>query len=171
MQDEYRVKGKVIKDVLSNLIDSKQLGHQKNAEHIVNYLMNLQEADVEMLLSISTMKNTFPILEVSSIVMFIPTKYSGLYDFDILKDKGLMNSDGYMYGTILSDGDWRSEFNPYYKSMKLNAFTWDKSKVVTVEDTISTLDIIEIDPSDLPDFSNIEIPEFFEEEEVTEVKK
>ena len=74
-------------------------------------------------------------------------------------DKGLMDNQGYIYGTVIADGSWNNndEFNPYYNTMKVNFFVWEDNDVRSKEDSIKTFDLTIIDPSELPEFNTQQI--------------
>jgi len=54
----------------------------------------------------------------------IDNKYDlkDLFEEDIMKDKNLMNKDGYIKGLITDDTSYQEGFNPYATEYKVNAY-------------------------------------------------
>ena len=155
----YVIAETAVKDLLSNLINKDKLGDKRNLKHVLDLLATLPEHSISALLSIILIKEEHVPIKLGDTVKHQPSPYSSIYDKDIMIDKGLMDNQGYIYGTVIADGSWNNndEFNPYYNTMKVNFFVWEDNDVRNKEDTIKTFDLTIIDPSELPEFNTQQI--------------
>jgi hypothetical protein len=164
MADTYTIGKNAVRDHLSSLIKVERLGCKKNIESILDILFVLPEEVITSLVSISLIKTEHTLIKINDTVKFKPNMYSVPYDKDIMIDKGLMTEDGYVYGIVLDDTGWSSEFNPYSENMKVNIFIWKNDKVDKFEVTSTSCNLIIIDESKLPKFNTKEQLEFFNAE-------
>jgi len=77
--------------------------------------------------------------------------------YDIMKDMGLIKYDSdytYLYGIVIKDDGYQSEFNPYYPQMLVDVYIYNtdvKNTLKTERETCKTLNLIPLDMSELPD--------------------
>ena len=154
--DNYKIAKTAVRDLLSTLVNTKEIGNINNKKHLIDLLLTLPEDSINALLSISILKDEYIPIIINDMVKFKTPSYSSVYDHDIMIDKGMMTHDGKIFGTVIGDGSWsdNGDFNPYYGTMKVNVFIWKNGKVDIYEDNVSTFELEIIDPYDLPDFNH-----------------
>ena len=170
MNKAYTIQEESIRDLLTSVINPKYVGNTDNIEHIGDMLTSLSEDNVSVLITlILARKEKMPFC-IGDTIKFKPNTYSSIYDKDIMKDKGLMSEDGYVYGIIKADGSWNNEaFNPYYPTMNVEMYIWKDNKVTMYDDSLKTVSLIKINPTDLPDFNSKEYLDFFNKEVKEEI--
>jgi len=87
-----------------------------------------------------------------------PEKYhSGKhFNFDDLIDLGLLSDDHMVYGQIIKDDGWSSEYDPFYGRVKVNMLYYNNEKsLLNVETTINTASLIKINKKDILYFKNL----------------
>jgi hypothetical protein len=164
-QDNYRIAKLAIRDLLSTLVNTKEIGNIDNKQFLIDLLLTLPEDSINALLTISILKEKYVPLVNGDTVMFKPHYASSTYDRDIMIDKGMMTPDGRVFGTVTGDGSWSSsgDFNPYYGTMKVDVFIWKDSKIDLYEENVSTFELEIIDPYDLPQFNHKSQLDFLDE--------
>ena len=72
----------------------------------------------------------------------VPEKYdvNSKFTYDQLKDLGLLSEDNMVYGKVLDDDGWSSDYDPFYGRVKVEMFyhTNDGKKLETYSTTINT---------------------------------
>lgn len=88
----------------------------------------------------------------------IPPKYhkDDKFNYDTLKDLGLVTKDYEVYGRIINDESWGSDYDPFYGRVKTILFYHDKDgKMVNHEESINTSSLNIINKSDILYFKNL----------------
>jgi hypothetical protein len=108
----------------------------------------LTDSQLEFLIHIM-FKPDYELLNINDYVKFKPGKYEFEdWDRDIMIDKGIMSSDGYMYGIIMGDTGYGTDFNPTHYKLKVTVLLCHNS-VIVQDHEVKTLDCIKIDPEDV----------------------
>lgn len=81
----------------------------------------------------------------------LTTSDEKVYSYSDCIDSGFAE-DGYMFGQVLEDGSWRSEYNPFEGTVKLKILLPQDADASDFEITLSTTDVIKIDKYDIPYF-------------------
>ena len=113
------VKNKMIDRLLDPVFnkDIKNINTLKSAiKHMVS------ESDMDMLMYILC-DEEYQQLNQGDLVTWKPEKWEikDAFEMDRMIDAGLM-VDGYLFGKIINSCDYKSEFNPFYYEMKVQAF-------------------------------------------------
>lgn len=163
---KYTLTEDVVRDHLSNLINSDKLGNEKNMKHVLDIILLLPEHSINILMKCSILKDSYQLLKIGDFVTYQPSAYTAAFgDRDILMDKGLMTKDGYVFGTIEMDGSWNSadEFDPYHAYMKINFFVWGTNDISHYEEKVTTYDLKLVDK--FPEFNTPTHQDFLEIED------
>lgn len=125
--------------------------------HFVKYLINNHSEDVEFMMNMLTEDN----IQLFNRNDYFKTEINKkdldeLYNFDRLKDLGLLSEDNMLYGQVITVDTWRDIDINYAISLKVKIFchTNDGKEISFWEDTVNTLDIIKVKRSDIPYFKN-----------------
>jgi|TARA_R110001592_G_scaffold54388_1_gene166368 hypothetical protein len=133
-----------IKHMLSSVFDDDY-----KDSVLVDALLNmLSDSSIDMLIHIM-FKPDYELLSIGDYVKFKPSKYDFNADVDTMIDLGIMK-DGYMYGEVLKDTSYGSDFNPTYYKMLLNTITLnDDGTVIRQDHEVNTIQITKIDKKDI----------------------
>jgi hypothetical protein len=113
-----KVTYKLVKDSIENGVISPFI-----IKMMISYLTDEQRGAV-----IDEIINELPSIEYkkADLIWFDPkdNKYDlkDLFEEDIMKDKKLMNKQGYIKGTIIDDTNYQDGVNPYATEYKVNAW-------------------------------------------------
>jgi hypothetical protein len=113
-----KVTYKLVKDSIENGVISPFI-----MKMMISYLTDEQRGAV-----IDEIINELPSIEYkkADLIWFDPkdNKYDlkDLFEEDIMKDKKLMNKQGYIKGTIIDDTNYQDGVNPYATEYKVNAW-------------------------------------------------
>lgn len=125
--------------------------------HFVKYLINNHSEDVEFMINMLTEDN----IQLFNRNDYFKTQINKkdldeLYNYDKLKDLGLLSEDDMLYGQVKNVDTWRDIDINYAINLKVIIFchTNDGKEISFWEDTVNTLDIIKVKRSDIPYFKN-----------------
>jgi hypothetical protein len=162
-EKNYSISTKAVSDHLRALFNKDRLCNHENGEHILNVMLTLPEHSINTILMLTMLNEVFIPFKKGDYVIYKPSEYSSQFgDRDILMDKGLMTPEGYIYGTIMSDGSWSTTdpFNPYSAIMKVDFHMWKDGKLSWCENNTQTDELILI--KEFPDFNSEELLDFLE---------
>tara|TARA_R100001463_G_C3544514_1_gene222597 strand:- start:4239 stop:4745 length:507 start_codon:yes stop_codon:yes gene_type:complete len=149
-------------EVVRSIIEPLFVKSVTDRKFIIDGLIGmLDDNSLEMFLSL-TQKKSYKELNVGDYIKIkhtnVSKKFTDTYLLDKLEDNGLMK-DGYLYGKILNDSSWHSNFNPYYPTMNIEMYVYDSSGKVAVADheNVNTLCIEHCSKLEIPYFSLQEI--------------
>jgi hypothetical protein len=144
-------------DVVRSIIDPLFVKSVTDRKFIIDALISmLDDSNLQMFLSLLQKKDYKP-LERFDYVKFkydkASKKFTDEYYLESLEDKGCVR-DGYLFGRVLSDSSWHTNFNPYYHSMKVEVYAYDEDKGIRgiEEEAIDTLCLEKCDKLDMPFF-------------------
>ena len=149
---DKRVKQKIISKIFDPLFNRDI----KNIDTIINATKHMiSDADMDMLIYIICTPDYQPLV-LEDIVKWKPESYEikDTIELDRMKDAGMMDKDGFIYGKIIDSSNYGDSFNPYYYEMKVNAFLLDKKGDVSFQEmSARTLRLhkLRIHSEDLPD--------------------
>jgi hypothetical protein len=159
----YMITEEAVIDILKQLFNGTSLGNKKNRKYLTEALMTLPEHNITTMVSLALMTKEYVPMKLGDVVKHHPPSYSSTYDRDVMIDKGLMDHDGYIFGTITGDGAWNKDepFNPYSPTITVEMFIWKDGEIITHEDKIAASQLDVISKSELPDFNNPNNLDFF----------
>jgi hypothetical protein len=78
------------------------------------------------------------------------------FNYDDLIDLGLLSDDHMVYGQIIRDDGWSSEYDPFYGRVKVNMLYYNNNKKLLKKETsINTAGLIKINQKDILYFKNL----------------
>tara|TARA_R110000823_G_scaffold11298_9_gene38558 strand:+ start:845 stop:1378 length:534 start_codon:yes stop_codon:yes gene_type:complete len=163
----YQVDKETVKGILNDLINIDGISHYKNKKYLVDLLLTLSEDSISALINLSLMKDKYVPIKLNDSVKYKHPNYSihNKEEREIMIDKGLMDADGYIFGSVIGDGAWSSiaEFNPYFNFMKVNFYIWSNDKMEIKEEIVTRASLEIIKESDIPDYHGKDQLDFFKE--------
>ena len=154
MKENRRVKIPIetVKSILSPMF----VKSIRDKSFVIDAFMSMiTDSDIELLLELMN-RDSHKVLSQRDYVKFKPSKaiIDG-FDIDLLEDSGLYK-DGYMFGRLINDSSWSSDFNPYYPSMKIGIFNHGKN----IENAMNDSDPFQVDTMKIEPISKESIPYF-----------
>tara|TARA_R110000824_G_C15088852_1_gene665134 strand:+ start:382 stop:912 length:531 start_codon:yes stop_codon:yes gene_type:complete len=163
MKENRRVKIPIetVKSILSPMF----VKSIRDKSFVIDAFMSMiTDNDIELLLELIN-RDSFKVLSQRDYVKFKPSNsIIDRFDIDLLEDAGLYK-DGYMFGRLIDDSSWSSDFNPYYPSMKIGIFNHGKN----IEDAMNDSDPFQINTMNIEPISKDSIPYFKLRDNVKEV--
>ena len=148
---------KIVKyKMISKIFDPLFNKDIKNIDNVINAVKHMiSDSDMDMLMYMICTPN-YVTLEQKDLVKWKPQSYEikNIFELDRMKDAGLMDKQGFIYGKVINSADYDDNFNPFYYQMKVNAFILDKDNNMTpYEMDVQTLRLnkLRIHSDDLPD--------------------
>lgn len=147
------ISNKTLKKLLISALEDKS----KNKEHFINAFFS---RDSDML----SLPYILDLMHTKNPVLFKPKDYFKLnveswhfeskFNYDVLKDLGLLSNDNMIYGQVIDSDDWGSGFNPYYFKMKVDLFYHDENKkMIFYPESIETEKLIKVEKKDISYFN------------------
>ena len=142
--------------LVKQMIDPLFIKSVRDKQFVIDaFISMLPDYNLEMFLELVS-KNKYTPLKKGSHVMFKPDGYwFDDYDQDTMIDVGLSTNDNYVYGIVLDDDSYTSNFNPYAHKMKVKIYAWYDNELTYRKESISTMDLTVIKESDIPYFKII----------------
>ncbi len=144
---------KTLRKLLISALEDKS----KSKEHFINAFFT-RDADILCLPYIlDLMHSKDPVLFQAKDYFKLNVEswhFESKFNYDVLKDLGLMSHDNMIYGQIIDSDDWGSCFNSYYFKMKVDLFYHDENKkIMLYPESIETEKLIKVEKKDIPYFN------------------
>jgi hypothetical protein len=138
--------------LVKQLVDPIFVKSIRDKTFISDALMNmLGDSNLEFFLDLISREDYTPVTQGCHVKFKLPKYKLDEYNKDILIDMGLYDN-GYVYGEVLEDDSYSSDFDPYHYKMKVNVLmhtldhTVDTGILIRgVPESIDTKDLIVID--------------------------
>lgn len=147
---------KIVKHkMISKIFDPLFNRDIKNIDNIINAVKHMiSDADMDMLVYMICTPDYEPLV-LGDIVKWKPESYEikDTIELDRMKDAGLMDKDGFIYGEVADSSNYGDSFNPYYYEMKVNAFLLNKNNDISIQEmNVRTLRLhkLRVHGNDLP---------------------
>ena len=127
-KESYNLSAKVIEHVIDPIF-TKGLTNRDAIKSMMVHIFS--SAQMEVLINLLLQKTKYKPLHKNCYVAVTPKNYwpGDIYEKDILRDAGLLDDDGRVYGQVISDTSWDTDnFNPYYHQFKVNLFILKENK-------------------------------------------
>jgi hypothetical protein len=148
---------KIVKNKMtSKIFDPLFNKETKNIDIIIDAIKHMiSDSDMDMLMYMICTPDYVP-LQLEDIVKWKPESYEikDTIELDRMKDAGLMDKDGFIYGRIINSSNYGDSFNPFYYEMKIDAFLLNKKGEISFQEmSARTLRLhkLRIHSEDLPD--------------------
>ena len=77
------------------------------------------------------------------------------FNFDDLTDMGLLSDEHMVYGQIIKDDGWSSEYDPFYGRVKVKMFYCNEEGMFEHETALNTSSLVKINKKDILYFKNL----------------
>ena len=117
-----------------------------NSEYLVDFLFkSLTNDQLSQFIEVLHLDGAPKLPKIGDIIKYKLYKHDSFkYDEDILRDHNMF-SDGYLFGVIIGDDGYGSDFNPWHYKMEANIIINNKDNLILYKHAIRTEELIYID--------------------------
>tara|TARA_R110001592_G_scaffold85153_8_gene251520 strand:- start:6723 stop:7208 length:486 start_codon:yes stop_codon:yes gene_type:complete len=150
----------ISEDVLNKLIiNIFNITSDNNGNHIKNILLNsLPDHSKETILHLACVGSDYTTVYPGDYVKVKPPSYHAgtEFEWDVMADMKLDAGNGFVFGKVIGDGSYRSDYNPFYASIKVELMYHDADRSLkNVEHGFTPTDLIKVKEDDIEYFDII----------------
>lgn len=153
----YRISKKTVTNIFTELLEKKCVNKDLAIDAIV-YLIN--DSSMEYLLDLLSRKDKAQLIQPKDYIKLeiLTHHIDKKFNYDILSEMGLLCTEtNSVYGRVIGDSSWGSDYNPYYGSLKVALlYHDDEGKMTMFEETINTVSVTRIKKENIPYFKSLE---------------
>lgn len=153
----YRISKKTVTNIFTDLLEKKCVNKDLAIDGIVHMI---NDSAMEYILDLLSRKDKVKLIQPKDYVKLEIITYhiDKKFNYDVLSEMGLLCTEtNSVYGRVVGDSSWGSDYNPYYGSLKIAMFYHDDDgKLKEYEETINTVSVTRIKKEDIPYFKSLE---------------
>ena len=158
---KVEIRKPAVSGVIQDLISEFAAKNPKNLPLIAELLVEgLTESNLEALLNLMMMRDAYKKLSIDDYCVVTPPSYhqGEKFEFDILKDMGLLAKDNKVYCKIIGDTSWSNNlFNPFHSLIKVDLLYHDKNKkLIKCDHSFNPFDLKKVSKKSIAYFKNLE---------------
>ena len=153
---DYSFSKKTVSSLLKNMLNSKL--HNKDIVTEIIF-QSINSSSMEMLVYVMNLDEKYKAFYPRDTFKTMLSSYEmNTIKKDVLKDRGLLDSEGNVYGEVIKDGGWSStaDYNPYLGRVEVNIFTInDSGSLELLKKTVNTMSLEHVNKLDIPYFKQL----------------
>jgi len=126
-----------------------------NLDIVSGHLVTKCTDSIDFILRVSKLKEKFvPLQPGDYCVLPYPEYIEDKFDLDTLKELGLHPKSGYLYGKVINDDSWSSDYNMYSAKLKVNVLIHNEEKKLNyAEHVLDHLSLVKVDKESIKYFN------------------
>ena len=160
MAKTYHIEPEIILELFKEGIRDNTFDQHGNGNNILDIITReLPDHAIESIVNLMLLKSNYKEVKIKDYVKVKQTSYhvGNQYEIDVMKDLGLMDKDGSVYGIVTGDTSWSASdpFNPFYSRIKVDLLYHDADRnIVASPNEFSPMALTKITENSINYFKN-----------------